>query len=147
MTSTIHHSCLTFPLILISHFSFLISFWRFLFSQQKFTMALPFSSSRPAVPAAFEKLQTLIESDFTESSLKFYMNGTKVELQNPNPEWTLLDFIRSQHGSKGTKLGCGEGGCGACTVVLQSIDTRQKGKLRHVAVNACLFPLVGGMRP
>ncbi|KAH8646585.1 xanthine dehydrogenase [Tricladium varicosporioides] len=106
-------------------------------------MALPFNSPRPAVPAAFEKLQTLIESDFTESTLKFYMNGTKVELQNPNPEWTLLDFIRSQHGSKGTKLGCGEGGCGACTVVLQSIDTRQKGKLRHMAVNACLFPLVG----
>jgi len=72
-------------------------------------MALPFAPRKPAIPAAFEKLQSLIESEFTESTLHFYMNGTKIELPNPNPEWTLLDFIRSQHGFKGTKLGCGEG--------------------------------------
>lgn len=70
------------------------------------------------------------------------MNGTKVQLENPNPEWTLLEFIRSQHGLKGTKLGCGEGGCGACTVVLQFYES---GKIRHSAVNACLFPLVGAV--
>jgi xanthine dehydrogenase/oxidase len=110
-------------------------------------MALPFTPRKPAVPVAFEKIQSLIESEFTESTLHFYMNGSKVELPNPNPEWTLLDFIRSQHGFKGTKLGCGEGGCGACTVVIQSLDTRQKGKLKHMAVNACLFPLVGGKHP
>ncbi|KAG9239304.1 xanthine dehydrogenase [Amylocarpus encephaloides] len=106
-------------------------------------MAFPFTARRPTVPIAFEKLQAMIESEFTESALRFYMNGTKIELQNPNPEWTLLDFIRSQHGAKGTKLGCGEGGCGACTVVLQSMDSIYKGKLKHMAVNACLYPLVG----
>ena len=37
----------------------------------------------------------------------------------------------------GTKLGCGEGGCGACTVTVSSFD----GSLRHRAVNACLAPL------
>lgn len=108
-------------------------------------MSLPFTIRRPAAPVAFEKLQSLIESEFTESTLHFYMNGTKVELANPNPEWTLLDFIRSQHGSKGTKLGCGEGGCGACTVVLQVPHPKYERKLNHMAINACLFPLVGGM--
>ncbi|KIX06271.1 xanthine dehydrogenase, molybdopterin binding subunit [Rhinocladiella mackenziei CBS 650.93] len=106
-------------------------------------MAMSFTVRRPAVPVAFEKLQSLIESEFTESTLKFYMNGKKVVLENPNPEWTLLDFIRSQHDSKGTKLGCGEGGCGACTVVLQSVDPKHPNKLKHLSVNACLFPLVG----
>ena len=109
-------------------------------------MAFPFTS-RPEVPSTLEKLRAIIESEFTNSTLHFYMNGAKIELPNPNPEWTLLDFIRSQHGSKGTKLGCGEGGCGACTVVLQSVDTKNKGRLKHLAVNACLFPLVGGTRP
>lgn len=110
-------------------------------------MALPFTPRRAEVPSTFEKLRAIIESEFMNSTLHFYMNGTKIELQNPNPEWTLLDFIRSQHGSKGTKLGCGEGGCGACTVVLQVVDTRNRGMLKHMAVNACLFPLVGGTRP
>lgn len=73
-------------------------------------------------------------------TLSFYLNGTPIHLTNPHPRWTLLDFIRSQDGLKGTKLGCGEGGCGACTVVLQTRTSR----IRHVAVNACLYPLVGG---
>lgn len=108
-------------------------------------MALPFVARRPAVPPAFEKLQALIESDFVESTLHFYMNGKKIVLENPNPEWTLLDFIRSQHGHKGTKLGCGEGGCGACTVVLQCIDQSDPRRVKHLSVNACLYPLAGGI--
>jgi xanthine dehydrogenase/oxidase len=109
-------------------------------------MALPFAPRRAEVPSALEKLREIIESEFPTSTLHFYMNGIKIELQNPNPEWTLLDFIRSQHDSKGTKLGCGEGGCGACTVVLQATDTQNQGRLKHMAVNACLFPLIGGTR-
>ncbi|KAL3477100.1 Molybdopterin-binding domain of aldehyde dehydrogenase-domain-containing protein [Aspergillus californicus] len=76
------------------------------------------------------------------STLSFYLNGTAINLENPHPRWTLLDFIRSQDGLKGTKLGCGEGGCGACTVVLQTRD-RQSRRIRHLAVNACLYPLIG----
>ncbi|KAG4440065.1 hypothetical protein IFR05_004458 [Cadophora sp. M221] len=91
------------------------------------------------------ELSPIIQSVFKESSLDFYLNGTRIALKNANPQWTLLDFIRSQHGLKGTKLGCGEGGCGACTVVLQVLDStaEQKGRVKHLAVNACLFPLVG----
>ncbi|KAE8449862.1 hypothetical protein EG329_007339 [Mollisiaceae sp. DMI_Dod_QoI] len=86
------------------------------------------------------ELTSNIQSIFERSSLDFYLNGTRIELREPNPQWTLLDFIRSQHGLKGTKLGCGEGGCGACTVVLQTLD---RGRVKHLAVNACLFPLIG----
>jgi xanthine dehydrogenase/oxidase len=87
-------------------------------------------------------LQELLRS--YSSTLSFYLNGTRIDLQDPNPHWTLLDFIRSQHGLKGTKLGCGEGGCGACTVVLQTRDVRNPRRIRHLAVNACLYPLIGG---
>jgi xanthine dehydrogenase/oxidase len=89
------------------------------------------------------ELAPTIQSIFRKTSLEFYVNGTSLELSDPNPQWTLLDFIRSQHGLKGTKLGCGEGGCGACTVVLQCVDENSR-RLKHLAVNACLFPLIGG---
>lgn len=92
-----------------------------------------------------QALQELVNLTYTSSTLSFYLNGTKIALTNPNPRWTLLDFIRSQDCLKGTKLGCGEGGCGACTVVLQTRDTRcNSRKVRHLAINACLYPLVGG---
>ncbi|ESZ95547.1 xanthine dehydrogenase [Sclerotinia borealis F-4128] len=90
------------------------------------------------------QLKPEIQSIFQESTLEFYLNGTKIILRDPNPLWTLLDFIRSQDDLKGTKLGCGEGGCGACTVVLQTFDKSSDFRLiKHLAVNACLFPLVG----
>lgn len=101
-------------------------------------------SSAPSPPTAAEALSPLIQSTYTTSELRFFVNGRRVSLRNPNPDWTLLDWIRSRDNLKGTKLGCGEGGCGACTVVLQTVEKENGGgKLRHVAVNACLFPLVG----
>lgn len=46
--------------------------------------------------------------------LTFFLNGRKCVIENPNPDQTLLEYIRST-GLTGTKLACGEGGCGACT--------------------------------
>ncbi|KKY19715.1 putative xanthine dehydrogenase [Phaeomoniella chlamydospora] len=106
-------------------------------------MVLPVPNQVTAHAPNDEALGALVKSVYTTATLNFFVNGTKISLFNPNPHWTLLDFIRSQHGLKGTKLGCGEGGCGACTVVLQVPDARNKSRLRHITVNACLYPLIG----
>lgn len=74
-----------------------------------------------------------------ESTLRFHLNGRPVEVGNPDPTTRLVDFLHAQ-GLTGTKIGCGEGGCGACTVTLSWYD-RQAKVVRHRAVNSCLRPL------
>lgn len=66
------------------------------------------------VPQKALSLATLTE-DY-DDTLRFYINGTKVVLDSVDPETTLLEYLRGI-GLTGTKLGCAEGGCGACTVV------------------------------
>ncbi|KAI8053194.1 molybdopterin binding aldehyde oxidase/xanthine dehydrogenase [Syncephalis plumigaleata] len=75
----------------------------------------------------------------SESILVFYINGTRVEIDNPDPNITLLEYLR-HIGLRGTKLACGEGACGACTVMISSYDQNESAT-RHVAVNACLVPI------
>lgn len=38
-------------------------------------------------------------------------------------------------------MGCGEGGCGACTVMISKVVNRKKNEIKHIAVNACLTPV------
>jgi len=80
-----------------------------------------------------------MDSDSTRSSLQFYVNGVKRVLDDVQPDTTLLEYLRSA-GLTGTKLGCGEGGCGACTVTVSSFDPATQSVL-HKPVNACLAPL------
>ncbi|KNC81268.1 hypothetical protein SARC_06399 [Sphaeroforma arctica JP610] len=68
-----------------------------------------------------------------------YVNGHRIMRDNVQPEMTLLQFLREDLGLTGTKLGCAEGGCGACTVMLSHIDHNDK--VVHRNVNACLMPL------
>ncbi|KAF7503972.1 hypothetical protein GJ744_002946 [Endocarpon pusillum] len=75
-----------------------------------------------------------------DDTVRFYLNGTKIELSTIDPEITLLEYLRGI-GLTGTKLGCAEGGCGACTVVVSQMNPTT-GKLYHASVNACLAPLV-----
>ncbi|XP_066155943.1 xanthine dehydrogenase isoform X1 [Euwallacea fornicatus] len=72
--------------------------------------------------------------------LVFYLNGKKIEDSKVDPEWTLLYYLRAKLRLCGTKLGCGEGGCGACTVMVSKFD-RTKKKEIHIPVNACLAPV------
>ncbi|KAG7306042.1 hypothetical protein JYU34_008617 [Plutella xylostella] len=74
------------------------------------------------------------------TELVFYVNGKKVVEPNPDPEWTLLWYLRKKLRLTGTKLGCAEGGCGACTVMISKYN-RREGKVVHLAVNACLAPV------
>ncbi|PSR86829.1 Xanthine dehydrogenase [Actinidia chinensis var. chinensis] len=68
-----------------------------------------------------------------------YVNGVRRVLPDGLAHITLLEYLRDI-GLTGTKLGCGEGGCGACTVMISYFDQNSK-KCMHYAVNACLAPL------
>src|SRR5260370_9705003 len=54
------------------------------------------------------------------------------------PSMTVLDWLRTRARLTGTKEGCAEGDCGACTIVL---GRRVDGSLRFEAVNSCLMML------
>ncbi|HEX9303260.1 MAG TPA: (2Fe-2S)-binding protein [Thermoanaerobaculia bacterium] len=60
--------------------------------------------------------------------MRFTLNGKKRQVQAP-PMKRLLDVLREECGLTGTKEGCGEGECGACTVLLDGMP-----------VNSCLIP-------
>ncbi|XP_076442238.1 xanthine dehydrogenase/oxidase-like isoform X2 [Babylonia areolata] len=74
------------------------------------------------------------------NDLVFSVNGKQVTVSNPDPETTLLQFLRLNLQLTGTKLGCGEGGCGACTVMV-SFWSADSDTARHYSANACLLPL------
>ncbi|KAH4969580.1 hypothetical protein HBH77_108800 [Parastagonospora nodorum] len=93
----------------------------------------------PAVPASATRSLADITASY-DDTLRFYLNGTKVTLDAADPEVTLLEYLRGI-GLTGTKLGCAEGGCGACTVVVSQLNPTTK-KIYHASVNACLAPLV-----
>ena len=81
-----------------------------------------------------------------KNSVHLFVNGKEYHVSDADPRWTLLTFLRDVVGVKGTKLGCGEGGCGACTVMLSYLhedDSSMGGEpaVRHVSANACLTPL------
>ncbi|XP_043531354.1 xanthine dehydrogenase/oxidase [Chiloscyllium plagiosum] len=72
--------------------------------------------------------------------LVFFVNGRKIVEKNVDPELNLLTYLRRKLGLTGTKLGCGEGGCGSCTVMVSKYSPLEK-KILHIAINACLAPL------
>ena len=67
--------------------------------------------------------------------IKFIYRDRIVEIKNPNSNETLLNYIRTKLKKTGTKEGCAEGGCGACTVVLGELKDN---KINYTSVNSCI---------
>ena len=69
-------------------------------------------------------------------ALQFTLNGEMRQVSSVAPTMTVLDYLREYAELTGTKEGCAEGDCGACTIVLaENVD----GKPSYQAVNACLL--------
>lgn len=71
-------------------------------------------------------------------SLEFRLNGTRVQLDSVSPNTTLLEWLRA-NGLTGSKEGCAEGDCGACSVAI--IDLNTTGERCYRAINSCLVPV------
>ena len=100
-------------------------------------MARKSKSDRPKSSKSLE----LASRAEARHDLVFHVNGERFSLENPDPRLLLVDYLRSPSvGYTGNKIGCKEGGCGACTVMLSHFDwnTRQ---VVHRAVDSCLMPI------
>ncbi len=68
-------------------------------------------------------------------TIQFIRGGEVVALANVPPSRTLLEVLREDLGCTGTKEGCGEGDCGACTVV---VGEAEGARMSYRAVNSCI---------
>ncbi len=75
--------------------------------------------------------------------IQFLLNNKIHEIKNPDPNKTILSYVRDDLKKTGTKEGCAEGGCGACTIVLGELN---KNKIIYKSINACIsfLPILNG---
>ena len=79
--------------------------------------------------------------DVARAAITVEVNGVPRSVPpGTDPHTKLVDFLRDTLGLTGTKIGCGEGGCGACTVAVTRQDGAS-GERETLAANACLLPL------
>ncbi|AZO26436.1 MULTISPECIES: xanthine dehydrogenase small subunit [Mesorhizobium] len=69
------------------------------------------------------------------NEIRFILNGADVALNDVAPDATLLDWLRLNRSLRGTKEGCAEGDCGACTVLIGKLSAEG---LVYESVNACI---------
>ncbi len=80
----------------------------------------------------------------SQDHFSFWLNDRPVEIKNIDPCTTLLNFLRDHRDLCGTKEGCDEGDCGACSVVMESLDAQGDPVWR--TINSCLvlLPMIQG---
>ena len=71
----------------------------------------------------------------TSSNIEFIYQNKIFKIKNPDSNETLLNYIRTKLKKTGTKEGCAEGGCGACTVVLGELKNNE---INYKAINSCI---------
>ena len=71
------------------------------------------------------------------STIRFVLDGEVVELEGVDPTRTVLQFLREDFSHLGSKEGCAEGDCGACTIALAEVDSSGK-RLQVRAINSCI---------
>ncbi|KGJ90899.1 xanthine dehydrogenase small subunit [Colwellia psychrerythraea] len=72
------------------------------------------------------------------NTIKFLLNNELVEIENLDPNLTVLQYLREEQFKSGTKEGCASGDCGACTVVLAELDTENSEQLTYKSINSCI---------
>jgi xanthine dehydrogenase small subunit len=78
-----------------------------------------------------------VEADNSSQTLRFVLDGVVVSLERPPATMTVLEYLRDVAGRCGTKEGCAEGDCGACTVVIGELADSPS-RVRYRAVNSCI---------
>lgn len=74
--------------------------------------------------------------------LTFYLNNKKIILKQFEPNLTLLQYLRRPDiGLNGTKESCGNGVCGACTVMIAYYN-KEKNTVQFSAVKSCKYPII-----
>jgi len=72
----------------------------------------------------------------SDNTVRFILDGETIEVRDAAPTTTLLQYLRNTAGRSGTKEGCAEGDCGACTIVVGELAGNNS--ISYRAVNSCI---------
>ena len=92
------------------------------------SIATPSCVSKNSLPVGYDPGKAIVMS----------INGKSVTVIPDSPHQSLAEYLRYDMHLTGTKIGCGEGGCGACTVLLSKTSNNTTS---HMLANSCMRPL------